>query len=256
MELKNKTLFQDSTGARGSISNVRPVVYNNKTFYQVSLDLGYQRDINLDGTVLGSFRPAQKTQILNEVSVGSTCIDVDSTVGFPQEGRIVTVDIDDEYISTTYNTKNDNQFFNIPPTETVIKKGTALTIDEYAYAFKDGSSQGEKIQVKITSALKDLTFEDKNFSLKKGDTIEFKSIGIEKDTEKTRNWDYNFKAGWEVEKLVLLDANSKSYRITVENPTILNLGNKIQIINSDEVAVDGEVASIIDATTFTVNLQS
>ena len=60
MDLRNKTLFQDSSGARGSISNVRPVVYNGKDYYQVSLDLGYQRDINVDGTILGSFVPNQK----------------------------------------------------------------------------------------------------------------------------------------------------------------------------------------------------
>lgn len=128
MDLRNKTLFQDSSGARGSVSNVRPVVYNGVVYYQVSLDLGYQRDINVDGTVLGSFVPNQKTKVLNDVSIGSTYIDVDSTVGFPEEGTLDTVDVDSNEYITSYSTKNNNQFFNVSPVSNIIKKGTDITL--------------------------------------------------------------------------------------------------------------------------------
>ena len=221
MDLRNKTLFQDSSGARGSVSNVRPVVYNGKDYYQVSLDLGYQRDINVDGTVLGSFVPNKKTKVLNDVSVGSTYIDVDSTVGFPEEGILDTVDVDaNEYVAS-YSTKNNNQFFNISPVSNIIKKGTYITLYNLAYAYVDQSESQEKIEVKISTALKNITFEEKNFSLKKDDTIQIQSIGIEKNTEKTKNWNLNIKTGWKVQSFNLTDPSSKKYSIVLNEDHLL-----------------------------------
>ena len=186
MDLKNKTLFQDSTGSRGSVSNVRPVVYNGKVYYQVSLDLGYDRDINVDGTVYSSFVPNKKTKILNDVSIGSTYIDVESTIGFPQTGIIDTTDIDGIEYATSFTSKNDNQFFNVPPVTNKIEEGTDITLYDLAYGYVDESTSQEKIEVKISTALKDIVFEDKNHYLKYGDTINLQSIGISKNTEKTR----------------------------------------------------------------------
>ena len=256
MDLRNKTLFQDSSGARASVSNVRPVVYNGKDYYQVSLDLGYQRDINVDGTVLGSFVPNQKTKVLNDVSVGSTYIDVDSTVGFPEEGTLDTVDVDfNEYI-TSYSTKNNNQFFNISPASNKIKKGTDITLFNLAYAYVDQSESQEKIEVKISTALKNITFEEKNFSLKKDDTIQVQSIGIEKYTEKTRNWNLNIKAGWKVQSFNLTDLSSKKYSILLNEDHLLKIGDKVHFIDQNNIVTEGTVSSISSRKEFSVNTQT
>ena len=256
MDLKNRTLFQDSSGARGSVSNVRPVVYNGETYYQVSLDLGYQRDINVDGTVLGSFTPTKKTQILNQVSIGATYIDVDSTIGFPQSGTLDTTDIDDNNYLTTFSGKNNNQFFNIPSVTNVIKKGTEINLFDFAYAYISQSTSNERIQVKISTALKDISFEEKNFAFKKGDIIQYQSIGIEKDTEKTRNWSKNFKAGWNVKSFSLIDTPSRSYNIVLDNTHILNLGNNVLLIDLDGKSTEGTVTSIVSSTEFVINMQA
>ena len=256
MDLKNKTLFQDSSGARGSVSNVRPVVYNGKDYYQVSLDLGYQRDINVDGTILGSFVPNQKTKVLNDVSIGSTYIDVDSTIGFPEEGALDTVDVDvNEYI-ITYSTKNNNQFFNISPVSNIIKKGTDITIYNLAYAYVNQSESQEKIEVKISTALKNINFEEKNFSLKKDDTIQIQSIGIDKDTEKTKNWNLNVKAGWKVQSLNLTDFSSKKYSIALNDDHLLEIGNKVHFIDKNNIVVEGTVSSISSRKEFSTNTQT
>ena len=255
MDLRNRTLFQDSTGARGSVSNVRPVVYNGKTYYQVSLDLGYDRDIDVNGTVFSSFKPNQKTKILNDVSIGSTVIDVDSTIGFPQSGRLDTTDIDAADYIVTFSTKNDNQFFNVPAVTSKISKGTDITFFDLAYAYTD-VTQKEKIQVKISTALKDITFEDKNHGLKKGDTIRVKSIGIEKDIEKTRNWDLNFKASWKVDTITLLDAPSKKYSVNLTSNHILNLNNDVVLTDRDGNETKGTVSSIPGKDSFVVVTQT
>jgi hypothetical protein len=256
MDLRNKTLFQDSSGARGSVSNVRPVVYNGVVYYQVSLDLGYQRDINVDGTVLGSFVPNQKTKVLNDVSIGSTYIDVDSTVGFPEEGTLDTVDVDaNEYI-TSYSTKNNNQFFNVSPVSNIIKKGTDITLYNLAYAYVDQSESQEKIEVKISTALKNITFEEKNFSLKKDDTIQIQSIGIEKNTEKTKNWNLNIKAAWKVQSFNLTDPSSKKYSILLNEDHLLEIGNKVHFVDQNNIVIEGTVSSISSRKEFSTNTQT
>ena len=172
------------------------------------------RLVDVNGTVFSTFKPNQKTKILNDVSIGSTVIDVDSTIGFPQSGRLDTTDIDNADYIVTFSTKNDNQFFNVPAVTSKISKGTDITFFDLAYAYTD-ATQREKIQVKISTALKDITFEDKNLGLKKGDTIRVKSIGIEKNIEKTRNWNLNFKASWKVLGFIIaprLGCNNKIRR--------------------------------------------
>jgi len=257
MDLKNKTLFQDSTGSRGSVSNVRPVVYNGKVYYQVSLDLGYDRDINVDGTVYSSFVPNKKTKILNDVSIGSTYIDVESTIGFPQTGIIDTTDIDGIEYATSFTSKNDNQFFNVPPVTNKIEEGTDITLYDLAYAYVSENISQEKIEVKISTALKDIVFEDKNHSLKRGDTINLKSIGIGKNTEKTRNWNLNIKANWKVKTLTLTDTSQKRYSVKLnQDHNILNSNNKVTFTDNKNNVTEAIVVSITSSDTFTVTTQN
>ena len=69
LDLKNLTLFQDSSGARGTVTNVQSILYDQNQYYQVSIDGGYQRDIDLSGSIYGKFKSNPKTQLLT--SVGS-----------------------------------------------------------------------------------------------------------------------------------------------------------------------------------------
>ena len=92
LELKNLTLFQDQTGARGSVTNVEQIQYDQGQYYQISVDYGYQRDIDVTGTVYSEFKPNPVTRILNPVSTASTILDVDSTVGFGSTGTLITTD--------------------------------------------------------------------------------------------------------------------------------------------------------------------
>ena len=85
LELKNRTLFQERTNARGSVSNVQQINYDRGQFYQISIDYGYNRDVDVRGTIFGEFEVSSKTKLLNSVSIGSTIIDVDSTLGSPRD---------------------------------------------------------------------------------------------------------------------------------------------------------------------------
>ena len=68
LDLKNLTLFQTSSGARGTVTNVNQVQYGGGDYYQLSIDSGYERDINTrQGTIFGTFKPNPKTKILEKI---------------------------------------------------------------------------------------------------------------------------------------------------------------------------------------------
>ena len=47
LDLQNLTIFQKSTEARGSVTNVVPIDYDQGQYYQISIDTGYDRDIDV-----------------------------------------------------------------------------------------------------------------------------------------------------------------------------------------------------------------
>ena len=96
LKLKNQTLFQDEFDnydiprAYASITDVEKLIRDGREFYKLSVDFDYQKDITFDGSVLGDFSVHPFSRIITKVSAGSSVIDVDSTVGFPKSGELVT----------------------------------------------------------------------------------------------------------------------------------------------------------------------
>ena len=79
------------------------IQYGGGDYYQLSIDLGYDKDINTDGSLYGKFVPNPKTKILTQVMKNcATIIDVDSTLSFPETGKLEIVDIDNNVLSIIY----------------------------------------------------------------------------------------------------------------------------------------------------------
>ena len=85
LELQNTTIYQDSTdffiGARGTVIHVEKITRGYKDYYILNLDYSSTKDINLQGTVFGNFSIHPKTQTTTSVSLNSSILDVDSTIG-------------------------------------------------------------------------------------------------------------------------------------------------------------------------------
>ena len=66
------------------------ILRGDKTYYQLSVDFDYSKDIDLTGgTVFGDFYCSSKnSKYCSLVASGSSIIDVDSTIGFPDKGQI------------------------------------------------------------------------------------------------------------------------------------------------------------------------
>ena len=69
-----KDLF---TKAYAPITAVEKVnVGTGETYYKLSIDSGYSRDIGVDGALYGQFFAHPKTKVIGQVAAGSTIIDV------------------------------------------------------------------------------------------------------------------------------------------------------------------------------------
>jgi len=85
-DLKGSTLFQDADeddgnirGASGAISDVKEFLYGGEKYYQISVS---------QDSIDGNFTIPGRTRVTDAVSVGSTIITVDTTVGFPTSGSL------------------------------------------------------------------------------------------------------------------------------------------------------------------------
>jgi hypothetical protein len=94
--LRNSTLFQDEyfgfTKAYAPITKVEKIVSKPDigSYYKLSIDSGYSKDIGLDGALYGEFKVHPQTKVIGQYNStnGITTLDVDSTIGFPNSGEL------------------------------------------------------------------------------------------------------------------------------------------------------------------------
>ena len=252
LDLKNLTIYQDLTGARGSVTNVQQIPYENFQFYQISIDSGFARDSDVSGSIYGQFKPNPLTKVLNDVSIGSTIIDVDSTIGFPEFGSLSVLDIDDNEVSIAYTGKTLNQFFNTSGVIGQIAKKTDITLDTYSYAYV-GINTNQEIRVRFTAAVKDFIPNGSNSYYKPHDTIELKSLGWESDTKKSNNYVLNVKTNWDVIESSVIDADAFAYEFEFAKDHFLREGYAVRYENFDGTySIFGTVSRVLSSTSIRV----
>ena len=253
MDLMNLTLFQDSTGARGSVTNVNRIQYDEGQYYQISIDYGFARDISVRGSIFGEFKPNPKTKILNTIGAGATIIDVDSTIGFPESGELVIFNSIGNPIILDYTGKNVNQFFNVSGTTENFEKKTDIRLDDNSYGYV-GMDTSNSVSVRITSTLKEFKLDDNSYNYSENDTINIQSLGIERGDERSDNWYSNVKTEWDIESISLVDALEQSYSITLFDNHFLRPGYAIILISNSGQQLPGVVIRSSSATSFTTKL--
>lgn len=240
LKLKNLTLFQDSTNSRGSVSDVKPINYGDKQYYQISIDSGYARDISVSGSIFGEFKVNPKTKLLNNVSAGSTILDVDSTIGFPDTGKLILKDNVGDIVAIAYTGKSVNQFFNVSGVFDTFSSKEDIRLDDYSYAYV-GFDTSNQIQVRITSTLKEFKLNQDSYFYNEGDTINIQTLGIERGDERSKNWYSNVKTEWNIEDIELVDELEKSYSITLFDSHFLRPGYQITLTSNSGLQLQGTV---------------
>ena len=175
-KLAGQTLFKTSdVNTSASISEVEGfsrvgvALTTIQNYYKLSLFIGFD---DSDSTIQGDFDITQATRCLDNVSIGSSVLSVDSTVGFGQTGTIISLG----NTSINYTSKSVNQFFGCTGIGVSIKKSDEIRSNNTYYGYEDGDST-KKVELRLTGVLSDFEQVSTNLNINEGETISVKNVG-------------------------------------------------------------------------------
>ena len=151
-----------------SVSEVEIINRKGKTYYKLSLFLGYDDSFP---TITGSFNITGSTKNTDYVSVGSSVISVDSTIGFASSGTLYSGDNE-----ITYTDKSVNQFFGCSGIKSGISTASLIFSDETYYGYEDGDLT-KKVEIRITGVLSRYETVSTNSPISVGENINVESVG-------------------------------------------------------------------------------
>ena len=259
-ELLNSTIYQEPyenlfNKAYAPVTSVENIsVGYGKTFYKLSFDGGYNRDLIVEGSVYGQFAPSPTTRVIGEVGSGTTTLTVDSTVGFGTVGELFVVYNDAITGVVSYTSKSLRQFYGITDLDGIIEDGATVGINTFAYGLSN--KDGENILFRINSVLNNFVDPGNTRNLTSGGVVNVTTLGISEENAKTRNWFYNEATVYKVTKLELFDASSNSYKVTISTkPPYIRVGDTITLTGSDASVKQSQVKSIVSEHAFVISGQ-
>ena len=214
----------DSTSA--SISEIEPFTRNNIQYFKISLFVGYD-DVS---AVLGNFTITPSTKSLKNVSIGSSVISVDSTIGFAGIGTIIS-----GINNITYTSKSINQFFGCTGITSSILSSADIRSDEIYFGYENGDLN-KKVELRLTGVLSKFVQVSDTLNLDEGQKISVKNIGDliqnpqQNKTYKeifANSWIYNTGSRYEIENIS---------NFTLKSPidkSSLKIGDEVEILEKD-----------------------
>ena len=200
LDLDQATLFQDNFPDAGLVKAYAPVtsveklqvfqVGTAKSFYKLSLDGGYDRDVEVQGAIRGAFGIHPKTRLIGQVGSGASILFVDSTVGFGTIGELSVTYNDTTTGVVSYTSKNFTQFFGCSNVTGIIVDGETVGINTFAYgrSFKDPN---QTVKVRINAVLSDFVYPKNTKNFQDGDIARIKTLGNDKNSAIYNTWFYN-----------------------------------------------------------------
>ena len=178
INLQNSTLFQNKYKFGSNIGNAYAPITDiekisvgyGQTFYKISFDGGYNRDISVDGSLYGDFKVEPSTRVIGQVSSGSTSLDVDSTVGFGSTGELYVNYTDNTVGVVSYTSKSLTQFFNVTNLTGTISNASTVGVNTFTYG-RSVLNQDEIITVRVNSVLKSIELPTNTSDLLAGGTV-------------------------------------------------------------------------------------
>ena len=248
LNLEGQTLIKTTdSNTTASISEIEVIRRKNKTYYKLLLFLGYS--IPFD-TITGQFSITGSTRNIQSVSVGSSIITVDTTIGFPQSG---TIYCGDNII--TYTDKSINQFFGCSGVTSNIDVASTIFSEDTYFSYENGDTS-KKVVLRITGVLSDYVPIETDFPISVGEKIGIKSLGKtikNPDTDKTykeifaNSWIYNTSSRYEIIDNFTPGVTSQLILKSEVNSSSLKVGDFIDLLykNTQTVIKSGlKVTSI------------
>lgn len=235
IDIKGNFLFQNITGigtVSASIFNVEYRPVSNKNFYEISLD---------STSFSGNFEVSGKTRILEDVSINSNNILVDSTVGFANSGSLLVKPKNSDYITINYSGKTINQFTGVTNVTKFLDFGLDLVEEKFAFSYV-GVGNTSKVEFRVINVIDNIDF-SKTSNLRVGDTISLSSFGRDLFNEYEFNsWIYNIPTNHNIDIISQIDSNK--YRIELFDKIYFYNGEPILLINSTGESLEVNIISI------------
>ena len=260
MDLADSTLYQDDyrdtiSKAYAPITKVEKIISGlGQTYYKLSIDSGYDRDIAVDGSTYGAFSIHPKTKLINQVSSGSTILDVDSTVDFPTSGELIVTYTDSTSGIVSYTSKSLNQFYGCTNITGTVLSAENVGINTYAYG-QSFSNPNQTVRVRIRSVLGSLNYPQNTYYYSPDDTVKIKTLGSNKADFKSKNWILNIAPIFQVKSIILLDNADKTYRVILTKNHPFRIGDSATIVGGDGSEKSTKVIEITSSDTFVIKGQ-
>ena len=242
-----KKVNDENTSA--SISEVEIFTRNTIPYYKISLFVGYENF----SAVLGNFTITPNTKCIINVPIGSSVISVDSTIGFPEKGALVSGNN-----KINYTSKSINQFFGCSGITSAILSSDNIRSDEIYFGYENGdlSDPSKKVELKLSGVLSKFVQVSDTLNLDEGQIISVKNIGdlIENPQNNqtykeifANSWIYNTASRYEIENINNFILKSKIDRSS------LKIGDQVEILKRDTNTVVSSSGAYISNIIFAEN---
>jgi hypothetical protein len=228
------------------------------TYFKLGLFVGYDdRDL-----IEGTFNIQPKTKAINAVSAGASSIIVDTTIGFPASGTLISGDN-----TITYTSKTVNQFLGCSGIDNAISVADEIRTNEVFIGYEDGDIT-KKVEVRITGVLSKFeTVSDIKLSTE-GQKIYVKNVGEKignPDTDKTykqlfaNTWVYNTSSRYIVDSIsgsnFVLKSDIDKSSLKVGDTVDILLGSTQNVDHADATvaSISGNQVTLDNLIGFTYN---
>ena len=206
-----------------SVSEVEIFTKGITKYYKISLFIGYDDRSAIEG----NFTITQNTKCLEDISIGSSIISVDSTIGFEESGTIVSGNN-----TINYTNKTINQFLGCAGISEEINSTDNIRSDEIYFGYENGDTS-KKVEFRITGVLSEFIPVSQYFKVSVGDEISIKSLGeLIEDTGSSykeifaNSWIYNTSSRYEIETF----SGSKPILKSTTNKSSLKVGDIVEVV--------------------------
>ena len=245
-DLRGSTLVQDADeddkniqGASGAISDVKDFIYGGEHYYQISVS---------KDSIDGNFVVPGRTRIVDSVSLGSTVITVDTTVGFPTSGSLSLPTASISGI-VSYTDKTSNQFVGVDTARDALSVGDDVRYNNVAYGYSFASAVN-KIEVLITGVLKDFPIPDETFYFNKGDKVKVGTFGVYKSSEDANFGSYVYNTSVKFTPKTVVRQSSSSFNITTLSDHGFLEEDAVEVLDGQSKFVAlGRVLSVVSSST-------
>jgi len=238
--LEGQTVFKSTdTNTNASVSDVEIFSRGERTYYKLGLFVGYNdRDL-----VEGIFSIPGNSKSLETIPVGSSIISVDSTIGFPESGTLIS-----GTNTITYTSKSINQFFGCSGVTAEISVGDNVRFNETIYGYENGDINN-RVDLRITGVLSNLSPIGDVSLIDEDEEVTVRSIGeVIQNPEEDRthkeifanSWIYNTRARYKVSSIV----GSTFTLLSNVDKSSLKVGDTVEVLVSNSNTVVSANATV------------